>query len=169
MLIQAANENTIEYSVELIEDPGLLNTLSNLCPREGSFCINLESAYCYLKIDDRFVLEFFSHMKEKLKEIELPTYFSNPTIGAHISIIYPEEIKTEDMQDMLKNESQASLHTFDVSQFIKISVFNKTYYVLSVLSPSLETVRKKYELPTLLNFKGLLVPFHITLAIKRHL
>jgi hypothetical protein len=170
MLIQPASENPIEYSVESIEDPILLNDLINLCPRQGSLCVSLESTYCYLKIDDRFILESFPRIKEKIKEeIELPTYFSTLSIGAHISIIYPEEIKTEGMKDNLKNENQDSLLAFDISQLIKISVFNKTYYVLSVISPSLEAVRKKHSLPSSLNFKGLLVPFHITLAIKRHL
>ncbi|WP_408011819.1 hypothetical protein [Rickettsia bellii] len=44
---------------------------------------------------------------------------------------------------------------------------NKQYYVLKVSSPSLISLRKKYQLPPQLNFKGYKVSLHITIAIKQ--
>jgi len=153
--------------MELIINPPLIQTIKRLCPQQGLLCINLENAYCYLKLEDDFLIDLFPRLKETIKDpIKLPDYFSHGDIGAHISVIYPEEINTPEKKASIQKNTFELKHTFQILELIKMPLPHKTYYVLSVLAPSLTAIRTEFGLSPLLNFRELWVPFHITLAVE---
>ncbi len=152
--------------MEQIINTPLLQEIKRLCPKEGILSINAENAYCYLKLQDDFLINLFPSLTESIKDlIKLPDYFSGDNIGAHISVIYPEEVKTESMKATIQQNAFEKQHTFQVLELIKMPMPKKTYYVLSVAAPSLTAIRTTLGLPSLLNFRGLWVPFHLTVAI----
>jgi len=54
--------------------------------------------------------------------------------------------------------------SFELLDLVDIKVFSKRIIALTVTSTKLECLRIKYGLSKKLNYHGLLVPFHITLA-----
>ncbi len=117
--------------------------------------------YCYLKVDDAYIHAIHPLLAE-YGQIEKPDYFSavNP-IGAHISVIYPEDEITP------RSENIAQIHTFSLSKLIKVQLGIMEYYALSVISPSLTSLRKAHELPAKLSFKGQEIGFHITVGVRK--
>lgn len=81
-------------------------------------------------------------------------------MGAHITVIYPEESPNIHIQ--LKELNQ--IHHFSIKDLVMAEIGPKNYYVLLVESPSLLALRRKYALTDLLNFKGYGIDFHITIA-----
>lgn len=112
----------------------------------------------YLNIDDEYIHQLFPLLEGK--KIEKPDYFGENLIGAHVSTIYPEENK------LIMNEDLGEKHRFKVKGAYTAKLDTKKYYVITVDSPSLVQLRKKYELPQLLCFKNYLIEFHITIGIK---
>ncbi len=141
-----------------IENPVLLEYAKKL-PNQGVLKRDNTNTYCYLKIQDNFILDLFPLIKEPC--LSIPNYFPPKCdIGAHISIMYPDETSSKNINvDELKQS-----FSFEVTGFFNLSVFDKTFFALTVSSPSLEQLRLKYGLSTKLNYHGLLVPFHITIA-----
>jgi len=90
----------------------------------------------------------------------MPDYFGEGSVGAHITVIYPEEGK-EVNQDNLGEE-----HDFLIKALAAAEIGQKTYYVLFVDSPTLLQLRRKHNLPDLLRFKGYSIEFHITIGVK---
>ena len=128
-------------------------------PRTG-ILYKLETGYVYLKISEAFI-------DELLPLIELP-----PTqrlvldrrmddVGAHISIVYPDEIQTAfevpDLGKSIDFEIQGlSVYT--------ATVHEKSYSVLLIKSVALEQLRISVHLGKEPIYHGVRVPFHITLA-----
>lgn len=112
----------------------------------------------YLNIDDAYIRKLFSLLKDP--QIIIPDYFGNDSVGAHITVIYPDEQKNIHLDDLQKK------HSFIVKEAVVAEIGEKLYYVLLVDSPSLLQVRKKYNLPDLLCFKGYSIGFHITIGVR---
>ncbi len=91
--------------------------------------------------------------------IKKPDYFSEKTTGAHITIAYPEEGKTINQEDLSQE------HSFFIKKLVTAEIGQKQYYVLLVESSSLLQLRKKYQLPDLLSFRGYSIGFHITIGV----
>lgn len=161
MIIECADPEKIAFSYKEIDNPVLLKYAKDKLPLQGILKQNDTGSYCYLKVHDDFIFELFPLIKEA--GFSTPEYFM-PTcdIGAHISTIYPEEMFSEKMSI---DELEQSF-SFEINNLVGVTVFNKTFFALTVTSPSLEQFRLKYGFPTKLNFRGLIVPFHITVAIK---
>jgi hypothetical protein len=111
-----------------------------------------------LSIDDAYIHQLFPLLKNE--RIKKPAYFGEKSIGAHITIIYPEESKNINVDDLQKE------HSFFVKDIVSAEIGQKIYYVLLIESPSLLKLRKKYGLPDLLCFKGYSIGFHITIGVK---
>jgi hypothetical protein len=158
MIIECTNSKEIPFSYTEISNPALLWHAKNKLPLQGLLKRDDTESYCYLKIHDDFIFELFPFIKEP--HLSIPDYFPpRCDTGAHISVIYPEE-----MPEKINVTELEQSFSFEVTGCLSISVFNKTFFALTVNSPSLEQLRLKYNLPTQLNYKGLLVPFHITIA-----
>jgi hypothetical protein len=159
MIIECNNPKNIAFSYKAISNPTLLEYAKNKLPLQGTLKQDDRGSYCYLKIQDDFIFELFPLIKEP--DLSIPDYFPpRYDTGAHISVIYSEEMPSEKINI---NELGQSF-TFEITGLLSISVFNKTFFALKVSSPALKKLRLKYKLPTKLNYRGLLVPFHITIA-----
>ncbi len=80
-------------------------------------------------------------------------------IGAHISIIYPEE------RVSINPEEIDNLFSFEIDGLFKAYLQGKKYYVLKVISQDLVKFRLKYGLSHKLLFKGCFIDPHITIAV----
>ena len=110
-----------------------------------------------LDVDDAYVHQLFPLLKDGT--IQKPDYFGAQSIGAHITIIYPEEQKKIQEKDLQKE------HHFSVKEIVTAEIGPKIYYVLLVDSPSLLQLRHKYGLPDILSFEGCSIGFHITVGV----
>lgn len=108
-------------------------------------------------MDDAYVHQLFSLLKDGT--VQKPDYFGEQSVGAHITIIYPEEHKNIQKKDLQQQ------HHFLVKEIVTAEIGRKIYYVLLVDSPSLLQLRRKYDLPDLLSFKGYSIGFHITVGV----
>jgi len=159
MIIECTNPKEISFSYKEICNPTLLEYAKNKLSPQGILKQDDSGSYCYLKIQDNFIFELFPFIKEP--GLSIPDYFPpRYDTGAHISVIYPEEMPPEKIN---MDELEQSF-SFELASFLSISIFNKKFFALTVSSPALKQLRLKYNLPTKLNYRGLLVPFHITIA-----
>ncbi|HQY22194.1 MAG TPA: hypothetical protein PLV31_05365 [Gammaproteobacteria bacterium] len=159
MIIECTNPKEISFSYKEICNPTLLEYAKNKLSPQGILKQDDSGSYCYLKIQDNFIFELFPFIKEP--GLSIPDYFPpRYDTGAHISVIYPEEIFSE----KINIEELAETFSFEPTGLLSVSVFNKTFFALAVSSPALKKLRLRYNLPTKLNYRGLLVPFHITIA-----
>jgi hypothetical protein len=95
-------------------------------------------------------------------EVQKPDYFNanRYSMGAHITIFYPEENIT------LKKADLNIVHYFTVKELAITELHEKHYYLLTVDAPSLIELRAHYGLGEKLFFKNHLIDLHITIAIK---
>ena len=123
----------------------------------GKIAISLNQLI-YLDLDDAWIHTLFPLLQgDTLKK---PNYFANDGIGAHISVIYPEEKKS------IKADELNKLHFFRIKTLVRATLGTKNYYTLLVEAPTLIQLRKNYQLPELLDFKGYGINLHITLATE---
>ncbi len=112
----------------------------------------------YLDIDDAYIHQLYPFLSEEA--VKKPNYFGQNLIGAHISVIYPEEIFILDEQDLGKK------YHFKIKELVIAEINFKKYYALLVNCPMLLTLRNKYGLPNQLNFKGYWIDLHITIGVS---
>ena len=120
---------------------------------------NSQNNLTYLDIDDAYIHKLFPLLQDQ--QIEIPDYFAEGSAGAHITVIYPEEHREVNEEDLNQE------HHFLIQDLVAAEIGKKTYYVLLVESPSLLRLRKRYNLPDLLCFKGYSIGFHITIGVKK--
>lgn len=136
--------------------PKIINATQHLSSK-GITQITDNNLFC-LSIDDAYIHQLFPLLKDE--RIKKPDYFGEKSVGAHITIIYPEENKNINACDLQQE------HSFFVKDIVAAEIGQKKYYVLLIESPSLLRLRKKYSLPELLFFKGYSIGFHITIGVK---
>lgn len=159
MIVECADSKQSTFSYQKIDNPVLVEYAKNRLPNCGVLKQNDLGSYCYLKIHNDFIFELFPLIKAP--NLSMPDYFPpRYECGAHISVIYPEEILSE----KIRIDEMGQSFSFEIIDFFSLSVFNKAFFALTISSPSLEQLRIKYGLPVKLNYHGLLVPFHITIA-----
>ncbi len=147
------------------ENIPLLAAARTQLPLIGELLYHNSEPYCYLKIHDDFIYKLFPFIQTD--QISMPAYFHpDKFTGAHISLVYPNEANAIKITQDLKLGKIESTASFEVTGFASMTVFNKTMYALTVTSPELEKIRTQYGLSKELNYKGFLVPFHITLGIQ---
>jgi hypothetical protein len=135
--------------------PKLIDAAQRLSLK-GSTQTTENNLFC-LSIDDAYIHQLFPLLEDG--RVKKPDYFGEKSVGAHITIIYPEENKKVDAYDLQQELS------FFVKDIVTAEIGQKTYYVLLIESPSLLKLRKKYSLPKLLSFKGYSIGFHITIGV----
>ena len=127
---------------------------------DGEGYIHQRGDYCYLDIDDRYIHKIHP-MLAQYGCVEKPDYFSvSDGIGAHISVIYPEE-----MVKVLPS-SVGQKHVFSVCALVKVQYGLKEYFVISVTSPSLSAFRQIHYLSPRPIWKGQEIVFHITIGVR---
>ena len=143
---------------EKLYNPALLEAAKNL-KMQG--VLVQDDDFAYLKIDDSFIHDLFPLIPDCETWQKLDYFSDKDSYGAHITLIYPDD------DVVLKNNDINTLHSFEISELIKTRVDVREYYVLMISSPSLAFLRKKYNLPQILNFKGYNIGLHITLATRK--
>lgn len=142
--------------IEKLNIPELVSVASCLA-LDGKLAIS-DNNLVYLDVDDAYIHRLFPLLQNQ--QIKKPDYFGEKSAGAHITVIYPEENKTINKNDL------GQKHDFIIKDFVTAQLGLKTYYVLLVESLSLLQLRKKCQLPDLLCFKGYSIGFHITIGVK---
>ena len=137
--------------------PKLLNVSQHLSLKGTTKLSN--NHLFYLDIDDAYIHHLFPLLNDL--QVKKPDYFGPKSAGAHITIMYPEEGKIIDKEIDLAQE-----HLFSIKNAAIAEIGHKNYYVLFAESLSLLELRRKYQLPDLLCFKGYSIGFHITIGLK---
>ncbi|MCC8370159.1 MAG: hypothetical protein LN566_02145 [Rickettsia endosymbiont of Stiretrus anchorago] len=150
--------NKDELTFQKLDNPELIKAAKSL-KNEG--IVLQDKNYAYLKISDDFIHKLYPLIAEH-KDLQKPNYFSEQcNIGAHITITYPNE------EIVINDQDINVIYSFEIEELAKMQIENKQYYVLKISSPSLISLRKKYQLPPQLSFKGYKVGLHITIATKK--
>lgn len=146
-------ENATDNKLDV---PAIIHAASHL-KRKGQL-EKSKNNLIYLNIDDAYIHKLFPLLQDY--QIKMPDYFGEGSVGAHITVIYPEEGKEINKKDL------GAEHDFSIKNVAVTEIGQKTYYVLLIDSPSLLQLRRKYNLPDLLCFKDYSVGFHITVGVK---
>lgn len=162
MLIEPLYHNT-HFDYEEIDNSNILYQANQL-PLFGDLQCNLQEPYCFLKISDEFIYKLFTFLPKE-KALQIPNYFTPPkTAGAHITVAYANEEKAKALQKNILSHKVTTTFYFEVERLIKLNYLQKTYYLLIVSAPMLTELRLQHGLKDKLNYHGLWVPFHITIA-----
>jgi len=146
-------------AMEKLPLPALLNAASRL-PSSGRLARS-KNKLSYLNIEDAYIHDLFPLLQNQA--IKIPDYFGKQGVGAHISVIYPEEKKEISDADLGQE------HDFLIKDLIAAKINQKIYYALFIEAPSLLQLRRKYGLTDLLCFKNYAIGFHITIGTKEEL
>jgi len=141
---------------EEINAPNLNKILATL-PTKGLLHVSPRKL-TYLNIDDNYIHQIFPLIPNP--QANKPDYFGEGEMGAHISIIYPEE------NNVAANNELNKEHAFSVQGFFTAIINQKRYYILRVHAPSLLEVRKRQQLPEYPYFKDFSVDLHITVGVQ---
>lgn len=144
-------------ALEKLNIPELISSASSLS-LNGKLAIS-NNNLVYLDIDDAYIHQLFPLLNNE--KIQKPNYFGEKSAGAHITVIYPEENKKINKNDLDKN------HSFIIKDVATAEIGLKTYYVLLVESSTLLELRRKYGLSDLLCFMGYEIGFHITIGVGK--
>jgi len=148
-----------QLKFEKLTIPDLLDAALVL-PTAGSLAISLNNLV-YLNVDDNYIHQLYPFLKIFHDEIEKPDYFGPDLIGAHISVIYPEENPIYNNND----DDVGQVHHFQVTGLYTAKLGLKKYYVLGIEAPSLLLFRRQRGLCEKLHFKDHSIGFHITLGV----
>lgn len=119
----------------------------------------LDTGYLFLKVSDDFIHKLFPLIEISTKQ--LPDYFSavKGHIGAHVSVIYPEEIRRVQIDGLL-----GKIIYFQKMHICQARLKEKNYLVIVIKSLELEYLRMQQGLSKKPIYQGFEVEFHITLA-----
>lgn len=153
------------YSVYLEKQPSE-KTSSNLAeivewaktnlPQTGTLQES-DDGFVYLKVDDNYIYQLFPLLHRENYE-EPPFFRRKKSPGAHISVFYSNERKR---LDHIRELGQR--FSFEINHFKTVPPGSNEYFVLTVKSPQLEALRKKYGFKPLRHGHD----FHITIAKKK--
>ncbi len=134
-----------------------LQRAASYFPSKGKLAVSGNNLV-YLDIDDAYIHQLFPLAQNQ--QIKKPDYFGEKSVGAHITVIYPEENK------IINNDELNQEHGFIVKDIVTAEIGLKTYYVILVESPSLLKLRRRHGLSDALFFKGYSIGFHITIGVS---
>lgn len=137
---------------ELIEKARALSSIGNI--------VTTPKQWTYLDVDDAYIEQLFPLLSHHQKHICKPEHMGENIVGAHISVIYPEE------NTFLQNEDLGQKHAFVITGIFAADLAGKRYYALTVEAPSLIALRQKYRLDETLYFKSHRVPLHMTIGVE---
>lgn len=143
-------------AMKKINNPELLGAAS--CLNAFGRLVLSDNKLIYLDIDDAYVHRLFPLLTNAA--IKKPDYFKKGSVGAHVTVAYPEEQSIFDKRDFGKE------YHFKIKELVAADIYLKKYYVLIVDSPMLRQLRAKHGLPEQLNFKQHLIDFHITIGVS---
>ncbi len=151
------NAKTTGIILKPLEQPEIVTYAISHFALQGTLT-QANEGYLYLKIDDHFITSLFPLLNTKQKQ--LPPYFSDPyNIGAHISVIYQDELSTP-----FEVNELGSLYLFNILGLYSAQIDTNLFFILLVESNELVTIRKKYGFSDTPVYHGIAVDWHITIA-----
>jgi hypothetical protein len=148
---------TPSFSQETISSSEILQYCENNFPHSG--ILKFTEDFLYVDLDDAYIHELTPFIQEE--GFEEPPYFGDHLVGAHISVIYPKEIK---QHGFTKFDEVGQTINFSIKEckIVKPHEWRgvDAIYVIVVDALKLKEIRKKYGLP-----EGDL-GFHITIGVK---
>lgn len=146
---QVENQPQVIEQVVQIEQKGVLKQKDN--------------GYLYVEVSGDFISEAISLIDTPGK-IDPPSHYkSKKGIGAHISVIYENELTENGIWEI---EELGQEFTFTVMELrtVKVNINNKIkkLWLIAVAAPELERLRESYGLPPLLKNHD----FHITIGTQ---
>lgn len=136
--------------------PDLL-TVANSFSKMGCLKMSINKLI-YLDIHDDYIHQLYPLLNQWNQKIDKPDYFGEKAVGAHISVIYPEE------NILVLDDELSQRHYFTITGLFSADLHNKRYYVLGVKAPSLIALRNKHKLADKLFFKDHWIDLHITIG-----
>lgn len=138
--------------------PKILDYAKKHLPGEG--ILKSTQNFVYVDIDDAYIHDLISFLKED--GFEEPKYFgTSDLVGAHITVIYPDEIKEYGAKGIAECGEKIPF----APKECKIAhppqwEDNESVYFIVIDAPELDQIREKYGLP----FRA--HDFHITIGVK---
>jgi hypothetical protein len=144
----------------IVDAPKILSFAEKCLSHEGPLN-RTEEGFVYVKVSDDYIFETLKLLGDNA--IKAPPYFGKGKVGAHISVIYADEMKNR--IPILPHLGKAI--AFKIVNFAKVDMRNKNenkcIYLFTVESPELERIRAINDLPS--NRDG--NEFHITVGVKK--
>jgi len=121
----------------------------------------VKGQFIYVKVDDLYIYKLLDFIRNE--GYEEPPYFGQPDlVGAHISVIYPDEMQNGKIEPI---DELGKVICFQIKGCEIVHPPNwkdvDQVYILTLYAPELDEMRKKYGLPKRK------YDFHITIGIKR--
>jgi hypothetical protein len=118
--------------------------------------------FIFLTVHDDFIHKL-NPMLAQYGIVPKPDYsYEEGTVGAHITVIYPEE------NFILPNEELNKKYLFDVKSLSLSRLDNKSYFTINIESEELNKLRQKYLLPTKPKFLNNIIDMHITIGVCKN-
>lgn len=146
------------FSYEPPFSKAVLNYTQNNLPNFGT--LKNANGFVYVDVDDSYVYELIQFIEKS--GFQKPPYFGDADlVGAHITVIYPNEMQEYSLEQI--SEAGATIYFQPVECKLVTNPNSKEIdqaYFIVVDSPQLEQIREKYGLPNR-EYK-----FHITIGVK---
>jgi hypothetical protein len=142
---------------EVLDSPIVLNYAHNELPNWGVLK-NIEG-FVYIDLDDDYIHKLIAFIKDD--GFEEPPYFGAGLVGAHITVIYPEEITKYGIEE-IQECGEIIFFTLKDCKIVhppKWQKIDEVYFIV-IDAPQLDQIRQKYGLPTRE------YDFHITIGVK---
>jgi hypothetical protein len=138
--------------------PKILNYIQNQLPQYG--VLKDSAGFVYVDVDNEYICKLVTFIQKD--GFEEPPYFGNPDlVGAHITVIYPDEVKRYGI-GKIQECGETIYFTPKECKVVyppKWQEIDEVYLVV-VKAPEFDRIRKKYGLPKRE------YEFHITIGVK---
>lgn len=138
--------------------PKMLNYIQNSLPHFG--ILKNSGGFVYLDVDDEYIHKLVAFIQDD--GFEEPPYFgSADLVGAHITVIYPDEVKKYGIKEV--QECGETIHftpkECKVVHPPRWQEIDEVYFIV-VEAPELDRIREKHGLPKRE------YDYHITIGVK---
>jgi hypothetical protein len=129
----------------------------NHLPHEGT--LKSSGGFVYVDVDDDYIHKLVPMIQEY--GFEEPPYFGNAgLVGAHITVIYPDEIKNHKISEIQEYGESISFTPQRCEAVYPPTWHGDEAYFIVVEAPELDAIREKYGLPKRK------YDYHITIGAK---
>ena len=155
-----AMEGMEHISLTPIENSVLLEACQTL-PLSGPLRINAKG-FVYVTLHDDYIHKLHPLLQQALPYyVGKPNYFEPPKdVGAHISVLYDQEVRSPIRLKPYLDQTVS----FEINQLCRADFEEKQYFCLTVNAPKISELRANLSLPTLLQYKNVMIPPHITIG-----
>lgn len=159
LLAYARSDYQVEFAPQIIEEAQML-------PLEGVLK-QKRNGFVYVDLPDAFIQQLFPLLEEHIYETRPGnSYYVQPartSVGAHISVIYENEIVRSAIWDIAELGETFSFEITEVRSVKMMGRRPRVLFLIAVYAPELEALRERYGLRPLL--KG--HDFHITIGYQK--